>query len=164
MQLDLHHSEPRALAQLMALDESEHGWREEDLREILEHQLRAPLLFDLRGIGENDAFVTVPKEQVSEIRSFGELFRHPEPPVGLLWLVKEFAKAGDKRPDNPLPPQIATVLYYAAIVTARLRHGQNISTLSEESLREGVEWAIGRKWIGELRELFDAAAELLARD
>jgi hypothetical protein len=46
-----------------------------------------------------------------------------------------------------LPPEVATLLYYAAILVARRRHGQRITQLDDNSLRSGVEWSLQQPWV-----------------
>lgn len=154
--VDLEHCDPRSLSALMGLEErQEHRhWRSEELGELLQHQLRAPLLFDLAGV-QSIGNITIPKDQ-SAPGSFEDLFSHPNPPIGLLRLTKEFAKTSDQGADSPLPPEIASVLYCAAIVAARVRCGQSISRLSAGELARCIEWALGQSWVGSpLRELFE---------
>lgn len=161
---------PRVLATLMttASDVGSRGrWRPDELGQILRHQLEAPLLFDL---GTSDSQFTDEQEapgaaaaagaaaaesDASRVSSFGELFLHSRPPLQLLRLTKRFAKTSDRRAANPLPEEVATVLYYAAIVAALLRHGEHISRVSDETLREGTDWVLQREWVaGPLRGLF----------
>ena len=154
---DLLKAAPQVLATLMNTEgDPRHGdWQPEELGEILQHQLDAPLLFDLGSVdggsrepadGDNDA---------AEVRSFGALFNHPNPPLGLLRLTKDFAKMSDRRVANPLPAEVATVLYYAAIAAAVLRHEQWISRIGQQKFNDGVAWVLRQQWVvGSLRDLF----------
>jgi hypothetical protein len=137
-------------------------WRPDELGEILRHQLEAPLLFDLGSSSSGTHFTDeqgAPVEpDASGVSSFGELFLHPRPPLPMLRLTKRFAKTSDRRTANPLPEEVATVLYYAAIVAALLRHGERISRVSDSTLREGTDWVLEREWVGgPLRGLFEEA-------
>jgi hypothetical protein len=125
-----------------------------ELGQVLLHQLSAPLLFDLSSVDASETVLSVTKDKSDQPASFEELFRHPHPPRELLLLVKEFAKTSDQCENSPLPPEIATVLYYAAILSARLRLGERISTLSDESLANGLRWALAQDWLGPIRDLF----------
>jgi hypothetical protein len=142
-------------------------WRADELGEILKHQLEAPLVFDL---GTSDGQVTddppAPTDpEASRVSSFGDLFLHPRPPLQLLRLTKRFAKTSDRRKANPLPEEVATVLYYAAIVAALVRHGQRISRVSDSTLREGVEWVLEQGWVtAPLRGLFEEARAAIGSD
>jgi hypothetical protein len=147
---------PRRLARLFGLDErGRHLWQADELSHILAHQLSTPLFFDTSRL----TAVTVGGQS---LRSFGDLFRHPSPPLDLLRLTKEFAKASDDRVEDPLPPEIATVLYYGVIAVALVRHGQRISSLDDGRLREGIEWVLGQPWVdSETRRVFAEAAGVL---
>jgi hypothetical protein len=143
---------------------SQAHWRPDELGEILKHQIEAPLVFDLGTVegqftddpsGPAEAAV---ESDASRVSSFGELFLHPRPPLPLLRLTKRFAKTSDRRKANPLPEEVATVLYYAAIVAALLRHGERISRVSDSTLGMGVDWVLQQPWVaGPLRGLFEEA-------
>ena len=61
----------------------------------------------------------------------------------------------DALPDGAFPPEVGTLLYYAAIVAARLRHGRRITGMTDEDLRNGIEWAMQLPWLDEAtRDLF----------
>jgi hypothetical protein len=141
-------SDPSRLSRILAAD-GVGLWRQDEMGSILRHQLSAPLETDLATA---DA-ATVPR------MTFGELLHHPHPPVEVLRRVKGFAKACKVVSDGPLPSEVATVLYFATIVVARLRCGQRISELDDEALRIGTEWARAQKWVDEpTRSIFDEAA------
>ena len=143
--------------------EDEALWTARDLAAILAHQLAAPLETDLGrreaiSPGRRDAPDVWPA-----IRTFGELFDHPSPPVELLERTKRFAKTARSQPDGPLPDEVATVLYLAAIATARRKCGRSISQLDEAALRHALEWALAQPWLAaSLRELFVWACQTLA--
>jgi hypothetical protein len=89
------------------------------------------------------------------LKSFADLFVHPHPPPELLTLVKDFAKAQRVSPAGMLPPEVASVLYYAAIGAARLRLGQRISSLPDAELSEGCSWALDQSWVdARMKEIF----------
>jgi len=146
---------PRQLAYLLGLDTAEPGeWGPEELGAILRHQLDTPLSVDLPlsatapwagpGIEPSAAGAggAVPG-------TFADLFHRPDPPTQLLWVVKDFAKANCCHPASALPNDIATLLYYASIVAARLHARQTISQLTDEELRAGVTWVLGQTWVDE---------------
>jgi hypothetical protein len=145
-------------------------WRPDELGEILKHQLEAPLLFDLGSSSSSSSSAAAASDEPGTpgmpgsrgdapgVSSFGELFLHPRPPLQLLRLTKRFAKTSDRRTANPLPEEVATVLYYAAIVAALMRHGERISRVSDATLRQGTDWVLERDWVGgPLRGLFEEA-------
>jgi hypothetical protein len=165
--------DPSRLAALLgqAADDSPR-WLADDLADILAHQLRAPLLFDLQRIrptttthdprAEPDP---LGRPDGPEIHSLGKLFGHPSPPLALLRLTKDFAKTSDAQPGSALPPEIASMLYFAAIAAALVRLGERITALDDRALGDGVRWALAQSWIdGQTRSLFELAAHHLAID
>ncbi len=151
----------RRLAELLDVSKEAPAWAAADLAEIFDHQLRAPLGFDLERWSQPDPDTTALLRHLTQspgqpLETFGDLFRHPQPPVELLRLTKDFAKTSDSRDDAALPSEIATVLYFAAIVAARVRRGTLISQLSDDAVRQGAEWAARQPWIdGATRALFE---------
>src|SRR5437660_535407 len=137
-------SEAWRLAPLLEVGRDEPRWRQRDMADLLAHQLRAPLLFDLGRLGSSN------EEMVSELSqcggprlsNFADLFKHPTPPLELIKLTKNFAKACDTAPEGQLPTEIATILYYASILVARLRHGCWITELKMRDIRRGIKWAL----------------------
>jgi hypothetical protein len=143
---------PRSLAGLLnSSSESERLWRPEELAAIFRHQLSAPVLLDLGGF---DATLALRLRNLSEaqgllLKSFSELFRHPDPPLELLVLTKDFAKANMNQPESTLPGEVATALYYASIASALVRLGARISTLKDPDLHRGFGWTMEQGWIDE---------------
>jgi hypothetical protein len=74
------------------------------------------------------------------------LLWHPQPPVEVLRMVKEFAKAGLEGPG--MPRELASVFYFGSIGLA-LRGGVSISTLTTERLREGLLWTAQLPWMAD---------------
>jgi hypothetical protein len=64
-------------------------------------------------------------------------------------LLKDFSRAHSLQPNSPIPREIANLLYYAAIVAARIRCGQCISGLDDEALHQGIESMLGYEWLDE---------------
>jgi hypothetical protein len=166
MRDDLRDLPPESLARLVRAGEADApvagGWRPAELADVLAHQLNVPLRVDLARLGPVALGTPDLWCPPWESRTFGDLLRDPAPPVALLRLVKDFAKAGDQGGAG-LPTPIALGLYYAAIAAALLRHGTSISALDDRGLVEGMDWARGADWMApELRPLFDAARGHLA--
>jgi len=145
---ELESSHPSRLSRMLAADGAT-LWQPEEMGGVLRHQLSAPLEAELGPVGPP----TMPG------MTFGELLHDPHPPVELLRQVKRFAKACTLVRDGPLPPEVAKVLYFGAIVVARLRCGARISELNDEALTKGMEWARAQKWVDpQTRSIFDEAA------
>jgi hypothetical protein len=153
--LDVHNTDPRLLARMLDLDAlNGRGWQPEELSAILRHQLAGPMEFELNNSS------TVRRQgrravRRLRIRSFADLLHHPRPPLKLLQLTKEFAKASRNHPDSPLPDEVASLLYFASIVVARLRWGRRISDLDDVALGHGLRWGAEQAWVDDAtRRLF----------
>jgi hypothetical protein len=80
------------------------------------------------------------------LKSYSDLFRHSLPPLDLLVIVKEYAKAASVTSDGPLPPEVARVLYFTCLAAAWVRHRACISSLTAAELRAGFDWVLDRPW------------------
>ena len=137
---ELRVSHPNHLARLFDLADSDaREWGPGDIASILRHQLLTPLRVDLPdAAGELSRAAPSPP-----IETFGDLLNHPSPPLPLLKRVKEFAKASRMSgTTGPLHPEVATIIYYAAVAAALLRHHARITRLDHATLRQGFEWAV----------------------
>lgn len=149
-ELDLQSTDPRFLARFLDVDDVPRRlWSQEELEAILRHQLASSVQLDLETLGA--AFASrlhaFPVAQQPGRLAFRELFQLPSPPLELLNLVKQFAKASRVRGESVLPAEIATVIYLISIVVARLRCGQRITEQSDESLLYGIQWVIDQRWV-----------------
>jgi hypothetical protein len=143
---------PKSLAAfLSAGKERARLWRADELTAIFRHQLASPVLVDLGGYDPGTAvrLKTLSAAQSLLLKSFGDLLQHPAPPVELLKLTKEFAKANMDHPESALPQEIAAALYYASIAAALVRLDTRISKLKDSELKKGLQWAIDQSWVDE---------------
>lgn len=137
-------------------------WLPEELGAVFQHQMAAPVSVDLAGVNPESAapLRLLTDAQGLLLKSFRDLFQHPQPPVELLELVKNFAKMNRGRRDSLLPSEVATVLYYLSIAAALVRLRKRITVLSDEELRRGLDWALEQKWVEEpARGLLDLAKQ-----
>ena len=144
--------------------DAERLWRDEELGAILKHQLTAPLQVDLINLERGLAIKvrTLAESQGLTLKSFGDLLAHPNPPVELLKITKDFAKACRLSPHSPVPREVASVLYFASIAAALVRCRRRISGLSNDALAEGLHWVLARPWLDvPTRELVEEGLELL---
>src|SRR5215469_13647118 len=127
-------SRAQQLSTLMASGE-EHSplWRPDELAAMFRHQMSAPVLMDLGSFDPRTAnqLKALTAAQGLLLSSFADLFNHANPPIQLLQLVKDFAKANLDHPESGLPREIATALYYASIAAALVRLGKRISQLPD---------------------------------
>jgi hypothetical protein len=136
------------ISQMMDLAErQEPVWTSEDLAAMLRHQLSVSLLDGLGKVLPQPELRHRCKKLEAGM-TFGELFSDPAPPLRLLALGKQLAKQcrGGKH-HGSLPRDLCLVLYYAAIVAARVRCGQRISELPDAALRRGLGWATEQQWV-----------------
>ena len=162
---EIFNSRPLWLAQLMAVDGGDQGlWQPEELAAMLQHQLSAPLEFDFSYLGREatQRLELLCSAQGPPIATFGDLLHHPSPPVELLAMTKEFAKACRTRSDRLLPGEIAALLYLLSIVVARTRCGRRITKLEDDALRHSLDWALQQPWVDQsTRALLHEGGQIL---
>jgi hypothetical protein len=161
----LFKSAPKSIAALMAEGaERAHLWRTDELGAIFRHQLSAPILVDLGGFDAAGAarLRMVTEAQSLLLKSFSDLLLHPTPPLELLRLAKDFAKANMDHPDGSLPKEVAAVLYYASISAAMTRLDERISRLNDTELQRGLTWAKDQPWVDQqIQQLLGSALDKL---
>jgi hypothetical protein len=153
-------SRAEKLATLMATgEERARLWRPDELAAIFRHQMSAPVAVDLGAFDPRTArrLRALSEAQGLLLRSFDDLFHHPAPPIELLELVKEFAKANLGQPESGLPDEIAAALYYTSIAAALVRLDARISQLPEADLQRGLRSTLEQAWLD------DKTKELLAQ-
>lgn len=135
------------LARLLDVD----SWESDGLREVLRHQLSAPLETDLADAASAAGLdlADLCRLPAGSLRTFADLLHHPAPPLGLLQVCKEFAKKCRKLRNGPLPREVAVVLYYASIAAALTRCDKRITGLSNSDLMQGFGWTLAREWVDE---------------
>ena len=139
-------------------------WRDEELGAILRHQLTAPMQVDLINLERGLAVKVrnLAEAQGLTLKSFGDLLAHPNPPVELLQVTKDFAKACRLSPHSSLPHEIASVLYFASIAAALVRCRRRITGLSNADLADGLNWVLARPWLdAPTRTLIEESLPLL---
>src|SRR5579862_4558949 len=102
----LFKSRAQQLSTLMASGE-ERGplWQPEELAAMFRHQMSAPVLMDLGSFDPRTAnqLKALTAAQGLLLSSFADLFNHANPPIQLLQMVKDFAKANLDHPESGLP-------------------------------------------------------------
>ena len=139
-------------------------WNPAELAAILKHQLSAPIQVDLAGLEQRLAsqLRLSAASQGLLLKSFGDLLNHPNPPLELLRITKDFAKACRLTREGPLPCEIATVLYFASIIVAMVRCRRRITRLADADLRRGVEQCLAQAWLdAPTRQLFEDGLKAL---
>ena len=149
MQDSLAASDPRSLARLMELGAvGPTLWRVEDLGAALRHQWDADLVEELSAVAPETALEAgfLARSCKPEIRTFGDLLGAGAPPAQLLTMAKDYAKSLREDPEAPLPPDVASVIYFLCAGLARFRLRRSISALEDAALREGLKWVATRPW------------------
>jgi len=135
---------------------------EHELAELFEDVLKHPCAF---------AVDMLPPEKVEQIRRFCEaegvlsfqslrsLLCCSRPPIELLYLLKEFAKACRMSPGGDLPDAVASALYFLTTGLAKKHYGElqrEFSSISDADLRSGIDWFRAQPWIDPaLKQLLD---------
>jgi hypothetical protein len=145
------YTDSRLLARALSGPADDEPWSNADLAAMLRHQWSAPLCPDLERVAPGAASRAQPLAAAAAppIHTFGDLLFHPQPPLELLVLLKEFGKAAPDAQEHPLPHELGAFFYHAAIALARQRHGRAISSISEDRLNEALRWATVQPWLGE---------------
>jgi hypothetical protein len=156
-------SRAKKLASLLAAgEEGPRLWPPAELAAIFRHQMAAPIMLDLGAFDAPTAERL--QHEVAQrgllLKSFSDLFQHPSPPLELLTLIKDFAKANRDHPGSALPPEIAAALYYASLAAALVRLDRRISSLPDTDLRRGLQSTLQQAWLDlPTRELLARALE-----
>lgn len=142
------------------------NWHPDELGAIFRHQLAAPVPVDLAAVDDT----VRPKLRqlcLAEgllLKSFRDLFTHPHPPVELLRLVKDYAKANRHLPESPLPREVATALYYLSIAVALAKTKTRISKMNDAELATAFARVRDLPWLDtDMQALLDHALAALAK-
>jgi hypothetical protein len=154
---------PHGLARFLSLEEEASDlWEPKEMEAMWQHQLAAPLDLDLDTLGGGTLRDLKDPAELDFLhgKTFGELFADAQPPLGLLKLVKEFAKQMLKDSADAQVKQLASVLYYVSYAAAWIRWQTPIGTMNEAELASGLSWAAERAWLDAgTRQLISAARD-----
>jgi len=154
------------LARMMALGKEGQGlWQAGELGAILRHQLVAAVQLDLGRLDRLSAegLEALCSQAAPPIESFRDLLHHPCPPIGLLDMTKDFARACHSGAESLLPNEVATVLYLSSIVVALAKCQRRISKLDRQGLKHILDWALDQAWLDEAtRGLLEAGSRAVA--
>ena len=154
---NLQETAPPQLAHMLSCDtRTEHPWNPDELAAILRHQLSLSPEIDLY---EDDQSGKSPADDATpatvRFADYWELLTDSSPPLPMLRRMKKLAKSAVRHPDSPLPEEVATTLYFAAIAAALVHCQRRISRLNDDGLQWGFQWALDQPWLDDnLRSLF----------
>lgn len=154
----LHQAEAMTLADIFHMGQrNELDWQLQDLVHLLEHLLLSDLFDEFAQLPDVvEGRATLPFEvEPDSLRTFRDLFTISNPPVPLLKLAKQHAKIQSQKQGGPLPDPIATVMYLASIVCARIRHNESLTQWDDSKVLESIQWALKQPWLtSDLSTLF----------
>jgi hypothetical protein len=160
-------SRPEGLARILALDEAASElWEPQEMQAIWKHQLRAPIYLDLSTVESARAMDLEHAPHLKPFlnQSFGELITHPQPPVELLTLTKDFAKHALGSAEDAQLKDIASALYCISYAAGMTRCSIRIGSLSDAELQRVFRWALGRSWLDEAsKKVISEALETLPK-
>ena len=158
----------RRLARLLDLNEDEPSpWNDAQLAASFEHHLVTPLREKLheRLPRLTAGLLLMASEDQDPIVTLGDLFQHPYPPVEVMRAVKDWAKHCIQQNDESTPPQIASIIYLAAVATALVRCDQRITHSENTDLQVTFRQALGAAWLSrDVRRIFEEAMAQLKRE
>jgi len=143
---------PEGLTRILSIDEDvKELWQAREIEAMWRHQLAAPLGIDLEAVisVSGTELRKSPHFETFRQKTFAELFHHPQPPLEVLKLAKEFAKQTLRDCEEGQLRELASAVYYASYAGALIHHGQCIGSMSENELRPGFNWALRQDWIDE---------------
>jgi hypothetical protein len=124
-------------------------WSSRELREMLEHQMTAPLA------SETERFAHLancaPDHVANRLAhcpcpTFGDLLRHKAPPLDVLTMTKDFAKAAMADQDD-LPRDVARVLYVLAILRGQSVPGGRLTALDDAVIVREARRCLAFGWL-----------------
>lgn len=144
------------MAELIELDvDPRRVWRTDELGAVLLHELALPVSVALGELtlGAVEQPTGGDSEGSLRLTSLGTLLHHPAPPLELLRQVKEAAKHARHDPHGQLPEEVAALIYAMAIAAGVLRHGREITSMTDQGVRDTLVWGASRPWLDDSSRL-----------
>jgi hypothetical protein len=92
--------------------------------------------------------------------SFSQLILNPDADLFVLKRIKDFTKEWQKKAASDLERDVLAAIYYAAIASALVHHGQRITSFSRDTLKKTFSSLITKNWLtGDLKALFKKAID-----
>jgi hypothetical protein len=121
------------------------GWHVEDLTLLWQHHREATLesqVAEAPLTGQADACKQLGADGQ---RTLSQLLALSSPPRETLLALKDWAK--ELRASADFPPEIATALYYSLIAAMLARYGECRTSLDDDTVRRGLQWAADVPWM-----------------
>jgi hypothetical protein len=136
---------------------------DEEKGELLLDRLAEPLLLDpsfVRLLPDVPHLLSNAMELCSG-NTIGDLLLNKDVEVGLLKKVKDLNNKFSRRTDSKVEKDVAIAIYYAAIASVLVFHGQKITGFEYSDLEKSFEQLKGKSWMStDLRDLFKRACEV----
>jgi hypothetical protein len=119
-------------------------WDPSELQLVLDDHLKVPLVDVLAELNEDTTqLVALARKTAGSsdepLKALGDLFAHPAPPIELLDAVKRWGRRATRDEASSLPSEITSLVYFAAIAAALVRHNQRISKSDDATLQYGFD-------------------------
>jgi hypothetical protein len=133
---------------------------------VLRHQLAKPLAALAKSDLDELARCAGGTEPLPEpLATLSDVFAHSRPPLALLEIVKRHGRKLAQRSGQGWPNDVGSLIYFAAIATALVRHGRRITKLDDDVLRLGFRRMLALDWVEPpLRPLLEQGLTRLPRD
>lgn len=159
---------PEQLARLLAMglnqeDDRQSGEDSSTRADVLEEMLTSELSLDPAVPRSLPAVLKRPCEELPGVtgRTLGQLLLNPQCDLGIIRTLKDYGKAMSRARAPEAEQAAAVIIYYAAIASALLFHGQRITQHSWGKLHAAYAQLNRKPWITpELKELFQKARVL----
>ena len=158
---------PDKLAKLWTIG----GDQEGDGIERTDDQIRSELLHDFLAekMPVDQALAQILPDVLAQMceeikpftgNSFSQLILNPDSDLLVLKRIKDFSKEWRKKAASALERDVIAAIYYAAIASALVYHGQRITSFSRDALKKTFSSLIAKKWLtGDLKALFKKAID-----
>ena len=158
---------PDKLAKLWTIG----GDQEGDGIERTDDQIRSELLHDFLAekMPVDQALAQILPDVLAQMceeikpftgNSFSQLILNPDSDLLVLKRIKDFSKEWRKKAASDLERDVIAAIYYAAIASALVYHGQRISSFLPGDLKKSFSSLISKNWLtGDLKALFKKAID-----
>jgi hypothetical protein len=144
-------SDPQAMAKMLAMGaEADPGdlTPQEAKEDLLARRLRGPLPLTQEQAAELAAVVGELRERLPQHgRALGEVLLDEAAELKVLAGIKEHGKAMSQATDSQVQRDVGLTIYFAAIASAVLFHGERITTYSYAALADAFGRLVDKRWM-----------------
>jgi len=160
--------EPQKLAELIAACAGAKRWGKPDStpKQLFDELFCGEVVLDTTDPESIPAVLKRPCDEMLAVagHSILDLILAPSADIAILKCLKDYGKAFVRRAPGEAENTVATMLYYAAIAAALVRHERKITSLSYESMVQSFAELGEKPWLPqELKALLRAAGNACRR-